>query len=266
MGSSTATSVSSPRSSELDHDSPVAVRCRGVTKRFYYYEQRTTTLREVFIRSLTRRPLSVKVPLFTLTGFDLTIHRGESVALIGANGSGKSTVLRLIAGIYGPTDGVIDINGRVAAVIELGAGFHPELTGAENVEFYGSVVGLTRRERQARYQEIVEFAGVRPFMDVPMKYYSSGMRARLAFAVSICLDPDILLIDEVLAVGDAEFRQRCLDRLHRFRNDGRTLLLVSHSLEMVTSLCSRAVWLDKGVVRTQGPVHDVVDAYVASAT
>jgi ABC-type polysaccharide/polyol phosphate transport system ATPase subunit len=208
----------------------------------------------------------VKTPLFSLTGFDLTVHRGESVALIGGNGSGKSTVLRLIAGIYAPTHGTVETDGRVAAVIELGAGFHPELTGTENIEFYGSVIGLTRRELLARSDDIIDFAGIRSFIDVPMKYYSSGMKARLAFAVSVSFDPDILLIDEALAVGDEEFRQRCLERLNQLRGEGRTLLIVSHDLDIVGDMCSHAVWLDKGTIRAQGPVRQVVDAYKASAS
>ncbi len=242
----------------------VAISCRGVVKRFYYYERHTTTLRELFIRLVARRPINVKPPLFTLAGFDLTVHRGEAVALIGANGSGKSTALRLIAGIYAPTEGVIETRGRLAAVIELGAGFHPELTGRENVDFYGSVMGLSRRELLARFDDIVDFAGVRPFIDVPIKYYSSGMQARLAFAVSVCLDPEILLVDEVLAVGDAEFRQRCLDRLDELHKDGCTLLVVSHDVDIVTRMCSRAVWLDRGAIRFQGPAEEVVNAYSAS--
>lgn len=264
MESSTASSISSPNWS--DSASTAAISCRRVEKRFYYYEQRTTTLRELFIRSVTRQPINVKTPLFALTNFDLTVRPGETVALIGGNGSGKSTVLRLIAGIYDPTEGVVETNGRVAAVIELGAGFHPELTGTENIEFVGSVMGLTRRELLARFDEIVDFAGIHSFMEVPMKYYSSGMKARLAFAVNVCLDPDILLVDEVLAVGDEEFRQRCLDRLDRLRSDGRTLLIVSHDLDIVTGICSRAVWLDKGAIRAQGPAPEVVAAYQASAS
>jgi ABC-type polysaccharide/polyol phosphate transport system ATPase subunit len=242
----------------------VTIECRGVEKRFYYYEHRTTTMRELFIRSVTRQPISVKTPLFTLAGFDLTVHRGETVALIGGNGSGKSTVLRLVAGIYLPTAGVVETRGRIAAVMELGAGFHPELTGAENVEFYGSVMGLSRSELLARFDDIVDFAGIRPFIGVPIKYYSSGMQARLAFATSVCFDPDILLVDEVLAVGDAEFRERCFERLHQLRNGGKTLLVVSHDFDTVIELCSRAVWLDKGVVRAQGPAREVVEAYRSS--
>jgi len=247
-------------------DASLAISCRGVTKRFYYYQLRTTTLREVFIRSVTRRPISMRSELFTLTDFDLSVRRGDAVGLIGSNGSGKSTALRLIAGIYGPTAGTIETRGRVAAVLELGAGFHHELTGAENVAFYGAVLGMTRKGLQARFDEIVDFAGLEAFIDVPMKYYSSGMRARLAFAVNANLDPDVLLIDEVLAVGDAEFRQRCRERLQQLRRDGCTLLIVSHDLENVVDTCSRAVWLDKGAMRMEGPAEAVVDAYRLSAS
>jgi len=261
MESSIVISTSSPNSSEVAGG--IAISCRRVEKRFYYYEQRTTTLRELFIRTVMRQPIAVRAPLFSLTGFDLTVHEGETVALIGGNGSGKSTVLRLIAGIYKPTGGVVETSGRVAAVLELGAGFHQELTGTDNIEFFGSLIGLKRREVQSRTPEIVEFAGLHDFMDVPMKYYSSGMKARLAFSMSVCLDPDTLLIDEALAVGDEEFRERCIERLHQLRGERRTLLLVSHDLDLVAELCSRGVWLDKGVVRTQGPVREVIDAYKA---
>lgn len=246
-------------------DPAIAIRCDRVTKRFYYYEHRTVTLRELFIRSVLRRPITVKAPLFTLNDFNLTVRKGESVALIGPNGSGKSTVLRLIAGIYDPTEGSVETRGRVAAVIELGAGFHDDLTGEENVGFYGSVMGLTRKELEDRFDDIVEFSGIGSFMDVPMKYYSSGMRARLAFAVSVCLDPEILLIDEVLAVGDEEFRVRCLRRLRELHSRGTTLLVVSHDLDNVVDLCSRAVWLEGGKSRAEGDTSEVADAYRASA-
>ena len=242
----------------------IAIRCRGVGKQFYHYEVRTQTLQELFIRWLTRRAVSVRKPLFRLSNFDLTVHRGETVGLIGPNGSGKSTILRLIAGIYPPTEGTVETHGRVAAVIELGAGINPDLSGADNVELYGLVMGLSRRELRSRYDEIVTFAGIRPFMDMPMKYYSTGMRARLAFAVNICLDPDILLIDEVLAVGDKEFRKSCLDHMARMRQLGRTIVLVAHSLPDVLEMCSRAVWLDRGEIQAQGPAEEVVEAYRAS--
>jgi ABC-type polysaccharide/polyol phosphate transport system ATPase subunit len=247
-------------------DPSLAISCRAVTKRFYYYQQRTTTLREVFIRSVTRRPLTKRTELFTLTGFDLAVRRGDAVGLIGANGSGKSTALRIIAGIYEPTDGVVETRGRVAAVIELGAGFHHELTGAENVAFHGAVMGMSRRDLQSRFDEIVDFAGIEAFIDVPVKYYSSGMQARLAFAVSVCLDPEVLLIDEVLAVGDHAFRQRCRSRLEQLRRSGCTLLIVSHNADDVASMCSRAVWLDKGKIRMEGAAPQVVTAYQANGS
>jgi ABC-type polysaccharide/polyol phosphate transport system ATPase subunit len=240
-----------------------AVRCRDVVKEFFYYEHRTTSLRELFIRSALRRPIHVRRPRFTLKGFNLTVERGEAVALIGPNGSGKSTALRLIGGIYRPTEGLVETVGSLAAVIDLGAGFHPELTGHENVALYGSVMGLNRRELDHRSEEIVEFSGIGDFIDMPIKYYSSGMQARLAFAVTVCLEPDILLVDEVLAVGDQDFRGKCLNRLRSFISNGGTLVVVSHDLEIVAEMCSRAVWLDSGKVWDEGGAARVVEAYRA---
>jgi ABC-type polysaccharide/polyol phosphate transport system ATPase subunit len=261
MPSSTATSTFSPKSSE-----PVAapaVELRGVSKRFYFYEHRTSSLREWFIRRVLRRPLHVRRAEFTLRAVDLRVERGESVALVGPNGSGKSTALRLIAGIYRPSTGRVETNGRITAVIELGAGFHPELTGAENIALYASVLGITRRELAARYDEIVEFAAMSDFLDTPLKYYSSGMEARLAFSVSVCLQPDILLLDEVLAVGDQAFRERCLHRLRAYHDRGGTLILVSHELDQVRALCQRGIWLERGEVVQDGPIDEVLAAYRA---
>ena len=235
----------------------------GVAKRFYRYEHRTTSLREFFIRAVMRRPLAVRRACFSLEGLSLSIRRGESVAFIGRNGSGKSTALRLIAGIYAPSAGEVMVTGRIASVIELGAGFNPELTGRENVELYGAVMGLHRREIAQHLEAIVAFAGLGPFVDEPVKYYSSGMQARLAFAVTVAVDPDILLLDEVLAVGDASFRERCLARLDRFRARGGTLVVVSHDLQQVRRLCDRAVWLEGGRVRREGPAGEVTRAYEA---
>jgi ABC-2 type transport system ATP-binding protein/lipopolysaccharide transport system ATP-binding protein len=241
-----------------------AIDCRDVTKRFYLYEHRTTTLQEFFVRSLTRRPIHVRHATFQVTDFTLRVDRGESVALVGPNGSGKSTVLRLIAGIYPPTSGHIEKNGRVVAVIELGASFHTELTGQENIDLYAAALGLTRAEIAQHRENILDFAELGDFIDVPLKYYSSGMRARLAFAVAVCVDPDVLLLDEVLAVGDEQYRERCFERLHRFHAGGGTMLVVSHDLDITRDMCSRAVWLDTGSIRLAGAVDDVVDAYEAS--
>jgi ABC-type polysaccharide/polyol phosphate transport system ATPase subunit len=238
-----------------------AVLCRGVVKRFYLYEHRTSSLREAFIRKVMRRPLHVRRARFSLTDFNLAVAPGESVALIGSNGSGKSTALRLIAGIYTPTEGIVETRGRVAAVIELGVGFHPELTGAENVGLYAAVLGFSRRELARRYPEIVDFSGLGDFIHEPVKYYSSGMQARLAFAVAACVQPDVLLLDEVLAVGDLSFRSRCLDRLREHQAKGGSMVVVSHDLESVRALCTRALWLDQGRVILEGKVDEVVSAY-----
>jgi ABC-type polysaccharide/polyol phosphate transport system ATPase subunit len=210
-----------------------------------------------------RRPIHVRRSAFSLRDLDLRVAPGESVALLGHNGSGKSTVLRLVAGIYQPTTGTISSNGRITAVIELGAGFHPELTGAENISLYGAVLGPTRRELAAQYDEIVEFAEMQDFLDTPLKYYSSGMEARLAFSVAVCLQPAILLLDEVLAVGDKEFRERCLDRLRTFHARGGTLMLVSHELDHVRALCTRGVWLREGRVVLDADIETALAAYRA---
>jgi ABC-type polysaccharide/polyol phosphate transport system ATPase subunit len=183
------------------------------------------------------------------------------VALIGSNGSGKSTALRLIAGIYVPTEGIIETRGRLTSVIELGAGFQPELTGLENVALYAAVLGLTRRELAGKLPEILEFADLGDFIHEPVKYYSSGMQARLAFSVALCVRPDVLLLDEVLAVGDQTFRHRCLERLREHLRRGGSLVVVSHDLETIRELCSRAVWLERGRVRLEGPVEEVTTAY-----
>jgi ABC-2 type transport system ATP-binding protein len=266
MRSSAAIVPSCPRSSEpAPAAEAAAIVCRGVVKHYYFYEHRTTSLREVFRRQVLRRPLHVRHPRFSLSGFDLRIGLGEGVALLGPNGSGKSTVLRLLAGIYAPTAGSIEVRGRIGTVIELGAGFHPELTGSENVRLYGAMLGLSRREVAERYGQILEFAGLGDFIAMPVKYYSSGMQARLAFAVAVCVDPDILLLDEVLAVGDQAFRERCMERLRQFRRSGGTLVAVSHDPEGIEEICERAVWLDQGRVRMDGPIQEVAAAYSASA-
>lgn len=189
------------------------------------------------------------------------VDRGEAFAVIGSNGSGKSTLLKMVAGILKPTAGEINVNGRVAALIELGAGFHPEISGRENVFINGAVLGLSRREIEKRYDEIVEFSGLAKFMDEPVKNYSSGMYVRLGFSVAIHTDPDILLVDEVLAVGDEAFAHRCIRRIEEFLARGRTVLLVSHSLSLVEEFADRCLWMDDGVERLTGDPRRVVDAY-----
>lgn len=240
--------------------------CRDVLKRFYRYEHRTTSLREMFIRTVRGRPLHVRHAQFALGPFDLRVERGEAVALIGRNGSGKSTALRLVAGIYQPSEGLVETRGQVAAVIELGAGFSPELTGAENLALYGAIMGLTPRQVAERQDDIVAFADIGAFIDEPVKYYSSGMQARLAFSIAVNARPDILVLDEVLAVGDQSFQTRCLERLRAFQADGVTLIVVSHNLAVVQWLCGRTVWLDGGSVRMDGATDAVLAAYQAAAS
>jgi len=198
-----------------------------------------------------------------LDGIDLEISPGEAVALIGPNGSGKSTMLKLAGGILKPTEGSVDVGGRVTALIELGAGFHPEITGRENVLINGMLLGLDRHEVESRLPEILEFAGIGDFIDQPVKTYSSGMYVRLGFAVAVAVEPDVLLIDEVLSVGDEAFTRQCLDRLARMRQAGVTMVLVSHDLDLVEAFADRAVYLGAGRIRAEGDVEEVIASYRA---
>lgn len=242
----------------------MAIVCRDVMKEFYIYSHRTRSLREWFIRTVQRKPIHTRHAEFSLNDFNLTVRRGESIAIVGPNGSGKSTVLRLIAKIYEPTAGTVLTYGRIAAVIELGTGFNAELTGTENVELYGAIMGLSRIQRDRHKDDIIEFSGIGDFIKMPVKYYSSGMVARLAFSVAVNLEPDILLLDEVLAVGDQAFQKKCIKRLKAFHAAGGTLLVVSHNLTDVTQLCSRSVWLEDGKIRLDGNAQSVLKAYKSS--
>jgi ABC-type polysaccharide/polyol phosphate transport system ATPase subunit len=243
-----------------------AISCRDVEKRFRIYEQRATSLRETLIHALSRKPILLSRPYFAISDLNLRIEKGESVALVGTNGSGKSTVLRVIAGIYPASEGAVAISGRLAAVLELGAGFHPDLSGSDNLTLYGTALGLSRREIRERMNDIVTFANIGEFIETPVKYYSSGMVARLAFAVAMCVRPDILLLDEVLAVGDEAFRLQCLARLKSFHDQGGTLVLVSHDLENIRDLCTRVVWMKEGRIHADGDVGTVLDAYLAEVS
>lgn len=243
----------------------LVIDCAHVSKRFYIYERRDASLRHLFIQAVRRHPAPANRAYFAITDFNLQVRRGESVAILGHNGSGKSTVLRLIAGIYDPTTGSRRTYGRVATVIELGAGFHPELTGSENIRLYGAILGLSRKELAARHEAVVAFADIGNFVDTPVKYYSSGMQARLAFAVAVCVEHEILLLDEVLAVGDEAFRRKCLDHLKSYHDRGGTLVIASHDLDTVRSLCARAVWMQNGHIVMTGDVDRVAAAYHASS-
>jgi lipopolysaccharide transport system ATP-binding protein len=200
--------------------------------------------------------------LWAVQDVSLTIDDGESVGLIGHNGAGKTTLLKLLAGITRPTRGHVHTNGRVASLINLGAGFHPELTGRENIYLNGVILGLSRAEVRKRFQQIVEFADLDAYLDTPLKRYSSGMAARLGFAVAAHVDPDLLLVDEVLSVGDVGFQDRSIRKMLSFRDNGRAILFVSHNLSAVEMMCQRTVWLDHGSIRMAGPTAEVVRAYL----
>ena len=198
---------------------------------------------------------------YALKGVTFQMERGECLAVVGANGAGKSTLLNLVAGLVPPERGVVSVDGRVAALLELGSGFHPDLTGAENVRLNAALLGIGRKQMEAVYAGIVDFAELADFMEEPIRTYSSGMVMRLAFAVAVNVDPDVLLIDEVLAVGDSAFQAKCFARILQFRERGKSMLCVSHASGMVRQLCGRAIWLDHGDLLLDGPIGEVCDAY-----
>ena len=196
-----------------------------------------------------------------LRNVSFRMQAGEGVAVIGANGAGKSTLLSLVAGLVPPDRGTVTVNGRVAALLELGAGFHPDLTGAENVRLNAALLGISRARMKSAFEQIVDFSELAEFMDEPLRTYSTGMAMRLAFSIAVNVDPDILLIDEVLAVGDQAFQAKCFDKVLDFRRKGKTILCVSHASGMVQRLCDRAIWLDHGDLLLDGRIGDVTDAY-----
>ena len=218
------------------------------------------TLKSALLKRDVR--LTPESSVVAVKNVSFNVERGEAFGIVGRNGSGKSTLLKLISGILKPTSGRIIVNGRVAALIELGAGFHPEITGRENIYINGIMLGLSRREIDQRFDRIVEFAGIGEFLDQPVKTYSSGMYVRLGFAVAVHVDPDILLIDEVLSVGDEEFSQKCVAKIQEMKYRGVTLIFVTHQLDQVRVLCDRAAWIDHGELASMGDPMRVVDAYL----
>ncbi|SRR5579871_821157 len=202
--------------------------------------------------------------IWALKDVSFEIRQGEVIGVIGRNGAGKSTLLKLLSQITEPTEGFAAIHGRVGSLLEVGTGFHPELTGRENVYLNGAILGMRRNEIKSKFSDIVEFSGVEKFLDTPVKRYSSGMQVRLAFAVAAHLEPEILLVDEVLAVGDAAFQRKCLGKMESVATEGRTVFLVSHNMEAITNLCTRAIWIDDGRVRADGDPNDLVRDYLAT--
>jgi ABC-type polysaccharide/polyol phosphate transport system ATPase subunit len=244
--------------------STAAIRVSDVRKVYRHYGRRKTfgTLKSALLSGSVRRQLKADDVFEALKGVSFDVAAGTTFGIVGRNGSGKSTMLKLIAGIGKPTSGSVSVRGRISALIELGAGFHPEISGRENVFINGMMLGLSKREVYRRFDDIVAFAELEDFIDAPVKTYSSGMYMRLGFAVAINVDPDVLLVDEVLAVGDETFTHKCFDKLAEFRRRGRTILLVTHSLDLVTRFCDEALWLDGGTVRAQGDPKRIVDAYL----
>ena len=230
--------------------------------RRYSQKRQFATLKSALLSGSLIRDLRPDETFPAVRDVSFTVPAGTTLGVVGRNGSGKSTILKLVAGITKPTTGTVVVHGRVSALIELGAGFHPEISGRENVFINGIMLGLSKREISARFREIVEFAELEEFIDAPVKTYSSGMYMRLGFAVAIHVDPDVLLVDEVLAVGDEGFTHKCLDKFAEFKRRGKTILLVTHSLGLVERFCDEALWVDAGALKTMGDPKRVVDAYI----
>jgi lipopolysaccharide transport system ATP-binding protein len=250
-----------------------AIRVDGLGKRFRLGErERYVALRDVLARAVTapfRRRTGAhgngQAHIWALRDVTFGVGEGETIGIVGRNGAGKSTLLKILAGITLPTEGCAEVRGRVGSLLEVGTGFHPELTGRENIYFSGSILGMKRREIDRNFDEIAAFSGVETFLDTPLKHYSSGMQLRLAFSVAAHLEPEVLLVDEVLAVGDLEFQKKCIGKMEEVTRGGRTVLFVSHNMGAIRRICTRGVWLDAGAVRMTGTAAECVDAYSASA-
>lgn len=240
--------------------SDIAVSVEHVSKRFRLYHERNQSLKAAIMRGR----VSVHQDFWALKDVSFEVPEGSTFGLIGSNGSGKSTLLKCLAKIYYPEKGSISNRGRLAALLEVGSGFHPELSGRENVYLNGSILGMSKKEVTRKFDEIVDFSGVEEFIDQPVKNYSSGMYVRLGFAVAINVDPDVLVVDEVLAVGDAEFQEKCRQKFADFSSAGKTVVLVSHAMDSVRQMCDHAAWLKHGELIKVGPADQTIRAYLDS--
>ena len=240
----------------------IVIEVKNATVRFNKSAESISGLKEYIIKMLKRELMFQE--FLALKNINFTVKRGESWGLIGKNGSGKSTLLKLISGIIRPYQGNVTVNGSISPLIELGAGFDPELTARENIFLNGALLGYSKKFIESHFQEIVDFAELNNFIDVPIKNFSSGMSARLGFAIATVQKPDILIVDEVLAVGDFAFQQKCKERMEHLLSNGTTLLFVSHSIEQVKELCSKAIWIDNGEVRAIGDTYSVSQEYISS--
>ena len=237
-----------------------AVRVDEVSKSFRLYHERNQTLKSAILRGRT----SKHEDFWALRDVSFDVAAGETHGLIGANGSGKSTLLKCLAKIYWPTSGTIEYQGRMASLLEVGSGFHLELSGRENIYLNGSILGMSRKEIDSNFDEIVEFSGVERFLDQPVKNYSSGMYVRLGFSIAINVNPDILVVDEVLSVGDEEFQRRSFQKFRELKKQGKTIILVTHAMAVVRDLCESVTWLSHGALQQSGPTGRVVDSYLKS--
>lgn len=240
----------------------IAVRVSDVSMQFKMQKERVDNLKEYFIRTFKRNIAWERFSALSHVSFDIV--KGDSVALIGANGAGKSTLLKIIAGIHKPTQGSVQVVGSISPLIELGAGFDMELSAHENIFLNGAVLGHSRKFMQEHYQEIMGFSELWEFEHVPLKNYSSGMIARLGFAIATLVKPDVLIVDEILSVGDYAFQRKCEEKMDALMADGTTLILVSHSLDVVRSVCRKAVWIENGQVKMYGETNQVCDSYIAA--
>jgi ABC-type polysaccharide/polyol phosphate transport system ATPase subunit len=235
-----------------------AIHCQNVSKTFRRHTGHKL-IREHVAGWFQRK--APEETFYALKDVSFTLKTGESLGVVGSNGAGKSTLLSLITGLAQPDEGSVQVKGRIAALLELGSGFHPDLTGAENVRLNAALLGFTEKQTNDLFDEIVQFSGIGDFIEEPLRTYSNGMVVRLAFSVAINVDPDVLLIDEVLAVGDQSFQAKCHERILNLRNSGKTFVCVSHSTDILMSMCDRGLWLDRGELITQGTIRDVIEAY-----
>ena len=238
-----------------------AIEVKSLSKNFRLYHERNRYIKAAFLRG--RRAKYEEFIALNDVSFD--VPHGATLGIIGSNGSGKTTMLKCLTGIYTPERGSIKIDGKVAALLELGAGFHPELTGSENVYLNGAILGMTKRDVELKFDKIVEFAGLEKFINTPVKNFSSGMVVRLGFSIAAHVEPKILLIDEILSVGDQDFQRKSTEKIEEFRREGRTIVVVSHSLGLVQQLCKEVIWLDKGKIRQSGLATDVISAYTGGS-
>lgn len=234
-----------------------AVRVEDVSKKFRLYHERNQTLKSAILRGRTSR----HEDFWALKNITFDVKEGHTHGLIGTNGSGKSTLLKCLAKIYWPTSGTISYRGRIASLLEVGSGFHEELSGKENIYLNGSILGMSRKEIDRKFDDIVDFSGVGHYLDQPVKNYSSGMYVRLGFSIAINVDPDILVVDEVLSVGDESFQKKSYERFLDFKKRGKTIILVTHTMPVVEEICDSVTWLDKGTMMQTGKASEVVKAY-----